>query len=198
MYYNSQFWQECTLWRKTLSLFELTLKETDEVTLKEQDGIVRENLLNSRILIFSCSAYRSMCDELYEQFQSGASVILYRMGKGYARKLAAAIPKLGSTEQSAIDGFVHLARLSGWGEIHCRISNETSADCVVRNSPFVLNRPNIGRTSCYFLSGVLAAVASDIYGKKFDAQEIECETQGTAYCRFKIYDVSEQAIPASL
>lgn len=174
---------------------ELTLKGADQISLKEQEGVVRENMLNSRVMVFSCSAYRSMCDELYEQFQSGASVILYRMGKGYATKLAAAIPKLGSTEQSAIDGFVKLARLSGWGDVHCKVSSETSADCIVHHSPFVLKRPDIGRTSCYFLSGVLAAVASHIYGKRFDAKEVECEASDSAYCRFKIFAVEEKTDP---
>ncbi|MGI0080906.1 MAG: V4R domain-containing protein [Nitrososphaerales archaeon] len=174
----------------------MTLKEADQITLGEQEGVLREGLLNSRVMVFSCAAYRSMCDELYEQFQSGASVILYRMGKGYARKLVAVTPKFGSTGESAIDGFIRLARLSGWGDIHCKISNETSVDCIVHHSPFVLRRPDIGRTSCYFLSGVLATVASHIYAKKFEAQEIECETHGTSYCRFKVFQASDQATPS--
>ncbi len=169
----------------------MTLTEQNEITLREQDGVLRESLLNSRIMVFSCSAYRSMCDELYEQFQSGASVILYRMGKGFARKLSAAIPKLGGTKQSAIDGFVQLAKMAGWGDIHCRILDETSAECVVHRSPFVLHRTDIGRTSCYFLSGVLASIATDIYKKKFDAQEVECLADGSNNCRFKIHEATE-------
>jgi predicted hydrocarbon binding protein len=169
------------------SLLKLTLsQEQNPIILSEQNGVLMETVLNSRVMLFSCSAYRAMCDELYDQFQSGASVILYRMGKGYARKLSAAIPKFGSTKEGAISGFEQIAKIAGWGEMHCRVVDESRAECVVHHSPFVLRRTGIGHISCYFLSGVLASIATDIYNKRFESQEIECESSGSRYCRFNI------------
>ncbi len=116
-----------------------------------------------------------MCDELYGQFQIGARVVLYRIGKGYAKKLSAAITKLGNTKESAIEGLVRIAKSAGYGEIHYRTRDESSSECVANRSPFVFRRKDVSGTSCHFLSGVLASIAADIYNEKFDAQEVEGE-----------------------
>lgn len=50
--------------------------------VSEDEGTLREMVTNSRIILFSCPAYRSMCDSLYEQFKSRSGVILFRMGQG--------------------------------------------------------------------------------------------------------------------
>ena len=53
--------------------------------LTSENGVLRESLTQARVMLFGCSAYPSMCDALYEQFHSGAGVILYRMGEGYGQ-----------------------------------------------------------------------------------------------------------------
>lgn len=116
----------------------------------ENDGNLREILTNSRVILISCPAYRSMCDALYEQFRSGSGVILLRMGQGYARKLTEGISKLNLTTEEAIRVYQKLSYLAGWGSVRIMIEDEKRAMCTVRKSPFVLRRNDVGSTSCFF------------------------------------------------
>ena len=101
-----------------------------------RDGLVlRDSITNARVILMSCSAYRSMCDTLFDQFQSGASVILYQMGQGYAKKLIAASSKMGLSREEIISGFERLAFLSGWGKPKVRIIDENKVECVAEKSP---------------------------------------------------------------
>jgi uncharacterized protein len=155
------------------------------------NGDLRDVLTNSRVMIFSCSAYRSMCESLYEQFQSGASVILYRMGEGYARELLKGYPKEGKASAEMIKGLEGLARLAGWGNVRIRIIDERSSECIVQSSAFIFIRENTGESSCHFFAGVLAGVASGIFEKDFIAHEILCQGSGSTVCKFKIQLASD-------
>jgi len=92
-----------------------TMKTNEIVDLgllhRGENGVLRDNFSNRRIIIFSCSAYRSMCDSLYDQFQSGAGVILYRMGEGYGRKLVKGFPQLGLSREEMVDALCKLSHL---------------------------------------------------------------------------------------
>ncbi|MDG6994661.1 MAG: hypothetical protein JRN52_01955 [Nitrososphaerota archaeon] len=154
--------------------------------LKRDDLVLRDTVTDSRVIVMSCSAYRSMCDELYNQFQSGAGVILYRMGEGYASKMFAAFPKLGSSTDDLLRGLERLSYMAGWGRMKARVLDESNMECIAEKSAFVLRRDDIGPTSCYFLSGVLGATASKLFQRQFIAREVSCESGGAKLCRFKI------------
>ncbi len=154
--------------------------------LTSENGVLRESLTHARVMLFSCSAYRSMCDALYEQFQSGAGVILYRMGEGYGRKVASTVPMGDMTREEAVKVFQRVALLAGWGNIKIQIVDEKTAECVVHKSPFVLHREDAGKVSCYFMSGVLSATANVLFGKKFTTREILCGTAGASSCKFVV------------
>src|ERR1700719_1028544 len=164
----------------------MSYTESELGFIREDHGVLREFLTNSRVMLFGCSAYRSMCDGLYEQFQSGAGVILYRMGEGYGRKVASSIPIADMSREDAIKVFQKLALLAGWGNIKIKILDEKTAECIVHKSPFVLHRKDAGNVSCYFLSGVLSAIASALFAKKFTTREISCEMTGSSVCKFLV------------
>ena len=42
------------------------------------------------------------------------------------------------------------------------------------------------KVSCYFLSGILSATASVLFGKKFTTREVLCATAGPTSCKFVI------------
>jgi predicted hydrocarbon binding protein len=170
----------------------MSLEGTDDNPLssafltQEHDGILRENMTRARIMLFSCSAYRSMCDSLFEQFQSGAGIILYRMGQGYARKLGEGISKLELSQDDAIKAYQKLSYLAGWGNVKLKVEDEKSAVCTVHKSAFVLRRKDIGSTSCFFFSGALSSIASSILKTEFTTREVQCETGGFEHCKFVI------------
>lgn len=151
---------------------------------QESDGVLRESVTSSRVIVFSCAAYRSMCDSLFEQFKSGAGIILYRMGQGYARKLFEGITKLELSMEESIKVYQRLSYVAGWGNVKILVEDETRAVCTVHRSAFVLRRKDVGPTSCFFFSGALSTIASSFMGREFSAREIECETGGFPFCKF--------------
>ena len=158
---------------------------------REESGVLRESITQSRIMLFGCSAYRSMCDALFEQFQSGAGVILYRMGEGYARKVIEPVTKSHLKGDEAIKTYQRLAYVSGWGNMKLHMLSEDSAECIVEKSAFVLRRPDVGDRSCFFLCGVLGAVATAIIGHRCVAREVSCETAGSQNCKFLVHGEDE-------
>jgi predicted hydrocarbon binding protein len=155
---------------------------------RDENGVLRDNLSNRRVIILSCSAYRAMCDSLYDQFQSGAGVILYRMGEGYGRKLVNGVPQLGMSKEEMVDALAKLSYLAGWGKLTINISEDSNGDAVLEDSPFTLRRNDIGPTTCHFMSGVLTGGASELFGVEYKTQEIKCSSHGESkVCRFAIH-----------
>jgi hypothetical protein len=97
------------------------LSRDNSIVSRDEKGVLREGITGARVMIFSCSAYRSMCDALFDQFQSGAGIILYRMGEGYARKLIEALPKLGMSADDLIQGLKSLGFLAGWENFRLKL-----------------------------------------------------------------------------
>jgi predicted hydrocarbon binding protein len=159
-------------------------KSSGPEIIAENKGVLRESVTNSRIMIFSCAAYRSMCNSLFDQFQSGWGIILYRMGQGYAEKLVEGISELNLSREEAIEMYQGLAWFAGWGDVKIKIEDEKKSVCTVRRSAFVLRRSDVGSTSCFFFSGALSTIASSVMGKKFDAREDECVSGGFEHCKF--------------
>ncbi|MDA4130608.1 MAG: hypothetical protein OK457_07540, partial [Thaumarchaeota archaeon] len=147
----------------------------------------RETVTGARVMIFSCSAYRSMCDALFDQFQSGAGIILYRMGEGYAAKLIEALPKLGVSPDDIGQALKSLGFLAGWGKFQFELASPENIKCTIEQSAFLLRREDAGPTTCYFFSGILGAVGGEIFKKKFIAKEVECASSGHKRCEFTAF-----------
>jgi len=116
-----------------------------------------------------------MCDSLFEQFQSGSGVILYRMGQEYARKLVEGVAKLNLSPNEAIKVYRRLALLAGCGNVKINVDLENvveSSECTVHCSAFVLRRKDAGKTTCFFFSGGLSTIASSLVGKPYVAKEV--------------------------
>lgn len=158
---------------------------------RDEKGILRDNFSERRVIIFSCSAYRSMCDSLYDQFQSGASIILYKMGEGYGRKLLKGVAKLDLRLDELVEAFQKLSHSSGWGKISIKITNENNADVIVEDSPFLLRREDIGPVTCHFLAGVLGGGGSEMFKADYKAQEIRCASKEAGVCRFRVYPLKK-------
>jgi predicted hydrocarbon binding protein len=171
----------------------LSFSNLEVELVKDERGILRASPTHGRVILFSTSGYRAMCDLLYEQFHSGASIILYRMGEGYARKLVESMPLDNVSREEALDIFQKLAMMAGWGTMNLRILDERTAECLATDSPFVLHRNDVGHVSCFYLSGVLSGIASALFKSKFAALEVSCRTSGSPMCRFTISQLRDSA-----
>jgi len=164
------------------------LSEDIGLLARDEAGVLRDTITNARVLVISAAGYRAMADSLFDHFSSGAGVILLRMGEGYARKVLGSFSSVEEPQQQLIEGFQQLAFLAGWGKVNLRISNDAEAECVVEKCAFVLRRSDIGPTSCYFFTGMLSGIGSELMKKKFKAQELKCATGGSSVCKFKIFE----------
>jgi predicted hydrocarbon binding protein len=162
------------------------LFETKSVLNQEVEGELRDTLTGARVMIFSCSAYRSMCDTLFDRFESAAGTILYGMGQGYGSKLFRSISKLGLSSEDVIEALSKLASGAGWGILSVKIVDDGDAVCTVAKSPFVLRRTDCGPTTCYFLSGIFAALGTELMGGNIQAREVDCAAGGSSVCRFHL------------
>src|SRR5579863_3432426 len=136
--------------RSALTVDSVKYSEDSGLLRRDEKGALREPLSQRRVIIFSCSAYRSMCDSLYEQFQSGASIILYKMGEGYGKKLVKGAALLQLSQGELIEAFEKLAHMAGWGRLSIKVNDPNSIDAVVEESPFLLRRDDAGPCSCHF------------------------------------------------
>jgi predicted hydrocarbon binding protein len=127
-----------------------------------------------------------MCETLFDTFKSGAGVILFNMGVGYSKKLGETIGKLRLETGEALETMQMLARAAGWGRMTLRMVDESMAECTVTRSAFIVRRSDIGPTSCHFLEGVLAGVASELFSAKYKAKETVCGSSGSAVCKFLV------------
>jgi predicted hydrocarbon binding protein len=165
-----------------------TVKISDDAGLiyRDEAGVLRDNFSTRRVIIFSCSAYRSMCDSLYDQFQSGAGIILYKMGEGYGRKLVKGVVQLDLSQNEVIEAFEKLSHLAGWGKIMIKINDQNNIEAAVENSPFMLKREDAGPYSCHFLAGVLGGGASEMFSSEYKALETRCAVKDSGVCKFRI------------
>ncbi len=159
------------------------------LVFRDKDGTLREKTTNAHVFVFSRSAFRSMCDLLYERFQTGASVILYDMGEGYGKKLSNGLMKRGLNAERTLKAIEDLAYSAGWGKFRLKVQDNGDIVCDVSNSMFTLVRKETGSKSCYFLDGLLAGNASGVFRKDFRAEELECVAGGKSSCKFRIYEV---------
>jgi predicted hydrocarbon binding protein len=73
------------------------------------------------------------------------------------------------------------------GKFQIEVAGPESFTCSVEQSAFLLRRADAGPTTCYFLSGILAALGEEIYKKKFVAKESKCAGSGYKSCEFAAF-----------
>ena len=161
-------------------------KDEADLIVREEGGMLKDRITSSHVFIFSRSAFRSMQNTLYDKFGSGASVIMYEMGKGYGTKLGTGMLKRGMTPDMAFREIEKFGYLAGWTDSHFRVLSEKEIECVAKNSMFTLERSETRTRSCYFLAGALAGNVSAMLGEDFKAEEIQCTVGGHPVCKFRI------------
>lgn len=129
-----------------------------------------------------------MEDRLYNDFGSGASVILFDMGLAYGISLVDGLMKAKCDEtarqQNAIDILSGYATVAGWGKVIAPRIEGPDIRVKVISCVFCSNidqESSEGR--CYFLKGVLSGVAGTIFSVPFTVTESHCSKE---YCEFTL------------
>ncbi len=85
--------------------------------MNSESGFLEDPLLNNlRVLIIDADFYKALRDNLYARFQSGASTILYEMGRGYGEVIAKIIEQNNSGRLEIYHKFIDRGKRQGYGE----------------------------------------------------------------------------------
>lgn len=94
----------------------------------------------------------------------------------------------GFSDAEIIEFMMNMGNQIGWG--HFRLVRYDSTEkylCVaVKNSPFAQAYGQSSRSVCHLIRGVLAGMASVLFGCDCSAKEVECRAKGDAGCRFVV------------
>ena len=119
-----------------------------------------------RMFMLSSNAWRTLTNELYKRFSSGAEVIMFDMGVSYSSELVAL---LASTARGAHPGdFKHLLMKNGWGKITVGGDLElgTHLAIVITDCVFCGEDGDIER-NCPFMRGASLGVASALFKSEY-------------------------------
>jgi predicted hydrocarbon binding protein len=87
-----------------------------------------------------------------------------------------------------IEFMMNMGNQIGWGNFSLVRYDPTDKHlCVaVKHSPFAQAYGQSSQSVCHLIRGVLAGMASVLFGADCAAEETECRAKGDAYCRFVI------------
>jgi predicted hydrocarbon binding protein len=94
----------------------------------------------------------------------------------------------GFSDTEIIEFMMNMGNQIGWGNFSLVRYDPTDKHlCVaVKHSPFAQAYGQSSQSVCHLIRGVLAGMASVLFGADCAAEETECRAKGDAYCRFVI------------
>jgi len=115
-------------------------------------GWLVDTLLDFRVVILDEHFFKGLRDKLHASFQSGASVILHEMGRGYGEILGLEMKEMyGKPSLSLILKFMDLGKKHGWGEFHISLLPSALSDLTksvtieLKNSFFATSAARLNR-----------------------------------------------------
>ena len=161
--------------------------------INPKTGLLEDPFVGLRVLIMDSDFYKGIRDNLYARFQSGASLILYEMGRGYGEQMARNISEMGAGRLEVYKKFIERGRRQGYGEFKVPILQSIisglkgEAIVTLKDSFFASSSGNTGKTECWIVAGMIAGAAKKIL-KNEDAACVEemCVSKGDDTCQFRL------------
>ena len=163
----------------------------DFYEIDSEEGKIVNKRQGVRALILSSSVWRQIEDRLYTDFGSGASVILFDMGRSSGAAIANETVwsdlkrSSGRPDPFRIQHLIRNAATSGWGKMTVSGLEGDRFKVNVLKCVFCSGRSE-GKdevSQCYFLKGVITGVAETVYGVPTKVTETHCSKE---YCEFDI------------
>ncbi|MDA4111382.1 MAG: hypothetical protein OK439_02505 [Thaumarchaeota archaeon] len=145
----------------------------------ENKGIISG--IGGRVVVLNSSAWGSLQAGMYRVFSSGASVILYDMGRTYGRSVA---HNLGESRDFN-EMWPRLAAIAGWGKFKTKGDlKERRLEITVQNCAFCEDDKDQSH-GCSFLKGVIDGTTSELY--EVVHSNMQCSGTDNHLCEFEIY-----------
>jgi predicted hydrocarbon binding protein len=153
------------------------------------DGVMSSKATGARIFVLSAKAWSQIERQLFSTFSTGASIFLVHLGEYYGRAMVREAKVQATEPEGAAKILAALSSASGWGELSVKgsLKGDTTFTVEMRNCVFCSQASQL--RSCYFLLGVVAGAAGEIYGKQFEATEHQCGHNGSDVCRMAVEPV---------
>ena len=144
---------------------------------------------NRRVFTLSATGWNAVVEKIRVRFDSGAETLLLEMGQYYGTSLALEIMKYGIDYTKAINDLLQTASYSGWGKFSVKgdLPNGKDISVIVSDCVFC-HEPNMRKSSCNFLRGIIAGMAETLYGQPFKVSETRCMASGNDCCEFLLED----------
>jgi predicted hydrocarbon binding protein len=128
-------------------------------------------MTGGRMIVLSSEAMRSLQQNLYKKFSTGASVIILEMGISYGSTLFDEIYKQSKltpdSEPVTLRSFTQILFKSGLGKIAFSGDLEfgRALEVTVNNCAFCVK--NVSENECNFLRGVIMATMTKMFSKQY-------------------------------
>lgn len=164
--------------------------------IDEEHGIVKDKVLDSRILVLGSYGWATVQAELDSTFITGGSVILQRMGYSYGRYLGQLIKKMFEKKDPvpvAVQALIQLVKGAGWGNMTLTGGDLSQGvlNLAVRDCLFCMHMKKGTEPRCYFLAGTVAGFADAITGNQHRSHEGRCIAKEDNVCEIILERVSE-------
>ena len=155
----------------------------------DEGSISRKFGSNGRVFTLSATGWSAVVEEIRIRFDSGAELLLFEMGQYYGTSLALEIMKYEIDYTKAVNGLLQSASYSGWGKISVKGDLPNGKDISVTVVDCIsCHEPNMRKSSCTFLRGMIDGVAETLYGQPFKIRETRCMASENDCCEFMLED----------
>lgn len=163
--------------------------------LDAEKGEYYDVLFDSPAIIMGLYMYRAWHEKLYKVFETGASTILFEIGKELGiHGFQKVKEKVKNPLKVASAGMKHGFSL-GWGKMSMSktqlLKMMTLKSMTVKIEDCFIPKAigNKGQASCHLLRGFFVGALETMTGRKCVCEETKCISKGDSYCEFQLKQI---------
>ncbi len=149
-----------------------------------ENGLIRRKPDGSRVFAVDSVGWVKLEHELVSTFDTGAAVILQRMGYSYGRHLGKVAKERGASAEDALDHLIQFSREEGWGKLSLNSGDPALGDArlLVRGCFFCVHWKESATPVCHMLAGLAGGVIDEVTGTTHRILEERCSAKGDPVC----------------
>jgi len=166
------------------------LLSDEQIKIDVAKGEYYDYLFDSSIILLNLRIYRAWHEGLSRVFGTGASTILYEMGRELGVNVIQSMREKTKNPLRIVALGLKHASLLGWGEFNVntaqilKMATLRTMKVSVYNCFIAKAIGNRGQASCHLLRGFFTGTLQSLVGGTCSCEEIKCLSKGDVYCEF--------------